>query len=253
METITKEKQEFKISDIIGPVTDKLVITESNRFTLYRMVCTYYGFTIEQVNNKTRKREIVQVRQIAMVLYHLFCKISLAEIGHICGDKDHATILHARRTISNLLDTHYGNLRNEFVELSRKIRIMIQDQKDGMAMDVIYIAHPIGADPEGNVKKVLEIVKQINELHDNVVPFAPYLPDVLALDDNNPKHRSRGIRNDHYLLRSGIITAVWLYGDRISKGMIDEIRIAIKRGIPIKAQTYETLMALEQLYEEGVI
>ncbi|MFA6713490.1 MAG: helix-turn-helix domain-containing protein, partial [Bacteroidales bacterium] len=55
--------------------------------------------------SKTRKREIVQARQIAMYLSRNLTKTSLASIGSQIGGKDHATVLHAYNTVCDLIDT----------------------------------------------------------------------------------------------------------------------------------------------------
>jgi chromosomal replication initiator protein len=60
---------------------------------------------IDLINSKTRKREIVQARQLAMFFSKKHTKSSLATIGQHCGNKDHATVLHACRTVNNLLET----------------------------------------------------------------------------------------------------------------------------------------------------
>ena len=68
----------------------------------------------------------------------------------------------------------------------------------------------------------------------------PYLADLYALDDNVPNDRRRGIKNDIAVLKSGLINEVWLYGDKISKGMQEEIKLAKELNIPIKAMSKET-------------
>ena len=57
------------------------------------------------LKSKTRKREVLQARQIAMFFYKKMTKSSLANIGSHCGGKDHATVLHACRTVLNLSET----------------------------------------------------------------------------------------------------------------------------------------------------
>ena len=57
------------------------------------------------MKSKTRKREIVQARQLAMFFCKQLTKNSLANIGIHCGNKDHATVLHACKTVNNLIDT----------------------------------------------------------------------------------------------------------------------------------------------------
>ena len=61
--------------------------------------------TDEVFLSKTRKREIVQARQIAMYLSRSLTKTSLSSIGSQLGGKDHATVLHACNTVSDLMDT----------------------------------------------------------------------------------------------------------------------------------------------------
>lgn len=100
-------------------------------------------------------------------------------------------------------------------------------------MKIVYIAHPIGGDVDNNVKKVLEIVKHINLSYPKVTPFAPYIVDVLALNEANPEERKRGFKNNKALFESRIIDQVWLYGERVSGGMEIEIDWAKSLGIPV--------------------
>lgn len=104
-------------------------------------------------------------------------------------------------------------------------------------MRIIYIAHPISGDIQGNLNKVLEIVRELNLTEDEIVPFAPYWMDCHALDDNDPVQRERGIKNDHALFNKKFIDEVWLYGDRISNGMKAEIELARSLGIPVVPKT----------------
>lgn len=102
-------------------------------------------------------------------------------------------------------------------------------------MKIAYIAHPISGDVNGNIIKILAIIKHINLNEPDTVPFAPYLPDCMALDDNIPEQRERGIRNDIALFHRGCIDEVRLFGDRISNGMKSEVDLAIELGIPVLA------------------
>lgn len=60
---------------------------------------------LEEIDNKTRKREVVQARQIAMYFSKKYTKCSLATIGSYIGGKDHATVLHACKAVENLIET----------------------------------------------------------------------------------------------------------------------------------------------------
>lgn len=70
-----------------------------------RDVSEFMNIPLEVMESKSRKRELVTARQISMSLAKKFTKDSLASIGNEIGGKDHATVLHACKTINNLLDT----------------------------------------------------------------------------------------------------------------------------------------------------
>ncbi len=72
---------------------------------IQKVVCDYFDLEMELLKSKTRKREVVQARQIAMYFAKKMTKSSLANIGSHCGGKDHATVLHACRTVNNLAET----------------------------------------------------------------------------------------------------------------------------------------------------
>ena len=72
---------------------------------IQKVVCDYFSIPVEKIHSKTRKREIVQARQIAMFFSKSYTKSSLAAIGSKCGNKDHATVLHACKTVKSLADT----------------------------------------------------------------------------------------------------------------------------------------------------
>lgn len=98
---------------------------------------------------------------------------------------------------------------------------------------ISYIAHPIGGDVPGNLKKIDAIVRQINLEEPDVVPFVPYYPDIAAMNDANPWERARGMRNDAEFFKRHTMDEVRVYGDRISEGVANEIRMAKENGIPV--------------------
>ncbi|MBL7883339.1 MAG: chromosomal replication initiator protein DnaA, partial [Bacteroidia bacterium] len=89
---------------------------------IQKVVCDYFDLPIELLKSKTRKREVVQARQIAMYFAKSMTKSSLATIGLHCGGKDHATVLHACRTVNNLMDTD-KRFKVYIDELNKKISI----------------------------------------------------------------------------------------------------------------------------------
>ena len=72
---------------------------------IQKVVCDYFKIPIEKVQSKTRKRDIVQARQLAMFFAKKYTNASLASIGTQIGKRDHATVLHACKTVKNLSET----------------------------------------------------------------------------------------------------------------------------------------------------
>lgn len=72
---------------------------------IQKIVCDYFDIPLDSIMENTRKRPIVQARQIVMYYSKKYTKASLQSIGFQCGNKDHATVLHACKTVKNLIDT----------------------------------------------------------------------------------------------------------------------------------------------------
>lgn len=70
------------------------------------VVCKYYNLEQAAIQTNSRKREIVQARQITMYLAKNYTESSLSHIGKIVGKRDHATVLHACRTVKDQIDTN---------------------------------------------------------------------------------------------------------------------------------------------------
>ncbi len=111
--------------DLAKQMIDKFVKNTAREVSIeyiQKVVCDYFDLPIELMKSKTRKREVVQARQIAMYFSKKMTKSSLANIGMHCGGKDHATVLHACRTVNNLSETD-KNFRAYLVDLEKKLSI----------------------------------------------------------------------------------------------------------------------------------
>jgi chromosomal replication initiator protein len=62
-------------------------------------VCKHFGLEGNAIHTKSRKREVVQARQVAMYLAKNYTDYSTSKIGKFIGNKDHATVLHACKTV----------------------------------------------------------------------------------------------------------------------------------------------------------
>jgi chromosomal replication initiator protein len=73
--------------------------------SIQKIVSDYFDLPVETLKQKTRKREIVQARQISMYFAKKFTKSSLKLIGLHFGGRDHSTVIHALNTVSDLMTT----------------------------------------------------------------------------------------------------------------------------------------------------
>ena len=87
---------------------------------IQKVVSDYFEMDVATLQSKTRKRHIVQARQLAMFFAKKFTKASLASIGSQIGKRDHATVLHACRTVDNLAETD-RQFRKYIDDLSKKL------------------------------------------------------------------------------------------------------------------------------------
>ncbi|MFS8617667.1 MAG: chromosomal replication initiator protein DnaA, partial [Solitalea sp.] len=72
---------------------------------IQKLVCEYFEIPVDAVKSKSRKREIVQARQISMYLAKSHTKASLKSIGQFFGGRDHSTVIYACQTVDDLIDT----------------------------------------------------------------------------------------------------------------------------------------------------
>lgn len=72
---------------------------------IIRLILSWEGYTLDEARVKSRKRERVLARQIAFYFAKSMTNnTTLAVVGAYLG-KDHATVLHAMKTVNNLIDT----------------------------------------------------------------------------------------------------------------------------------------------------
>ena len=85
------------------------------------VVCDYFDLSVDAISTKSRKREVVQARQIAMYLSKKLTQSSLAAIGEAIGKRDHATVLHACKIVGDLMETD-KRFRNSVHEIEQRLK-----------------------------------------------------------------------------------------------------------------------------------
>ncbi|HAE34384.1 MAG: chromosomal replication initiator protein DnaA [Chitinophagales bacterium] len=91
---------------------------------IQKAVCDYFEVPVEKLKEKTRKRAIVQARQLSMYLSKNFTKNSLKSIGKHFGGRDHSTVIHSCQAIQNLMDTD-SKFKESVEDLTKKIQMSI--------------------------------------------------------------------------------------------------------------------------------
>lgn len=120
----TLNKKEIDL-DVAKRVMKNLVKMNTRELTIesiQKMVCEHYNIPYDKLLVKTRKREIVQARQITMFLAKKFTKSSLKNIGEHFGGFDHTTVIHSCQTVEDLMDTD-NEYKDKMDELQQKVHM----------------------------------------------------------------------------------------------------------------------------------
>ncbi len=120
----TLNKKEIDI-DLAKRVMKNFVRTAAKELTIeniQKLVCEFFNLPYDRLLAKTRKREVVQARQITMYLAKKFTKSSLKNIGEHFGGFDHTTVIHSCQTVENLMDTD-TEYNEQLQELLQKVQL----------------------------------------------------------------------------------------------------------------------------------
>lgn len=110
--------------EVVQEILGKMVKNGMSELTVDKIqdiVCQYYHIAPDVLLSKSRKREIVQARQLTMYFCKNYTNASLTTIGRQIGRKDHTTVLYACRAIADLMATD-RTFRGQVEELQQKLR-----------------------------------------------------------------------------------------------------------------------------------
>ena len=119
--TLTKKKITLPLAQ---EVIEKIVTVSTDEISITKIrntVSDYFGISNDVMLSNTRKREIVQARQIAMYLCRNMTGKSLTTIGAELGGKNHATVLHACETVGDLMATD-RSFRQYISDIEKKLK-----------------------------------------------------------------------------------------------------------------------------------
>lgn len=89
---------------------------------IQNLVCEHFSISVDKVKEKTRKRAVVQARQLSMFLAKNYTKSSLKTIGKHFGGRDHSTVIHSCQAVQNLIDTD-EEFKDSVNEIKKKIQM----------------------------------------------------------------------------------------------------------------------------------
>jgi chromosomal replication initiator protein len=104
------------------------MIKASSNMTIEDMildeVSSEFCISVEHIRSKTRRRDIIDPRQIAMYFLREYTELSLKSIGDVLGGKHYTTVIHSINCVSNnmFLDSY----KRRVERIDKSIKIVIQ-------------------------------------------------------------------------------------------------------------------------------
>ena len=89
---------------------------------IQKTVAEYYHLSPDDLKAKTRKKEVVIARQVAMYFSKDYTNHSLKSIGYHFGGRDHSTVIHAVQSINDMIDVN-ANFKTNIDDLRKKLKI----------------------------------------------------------------------------------------------------------------------------------
>lgn len=105
-------------------VMEQNIRFEKKKITVQKIqetVSDFYNVKRDLIQSASRKREIVQARQVTMFFIKKHTELSLSQIGIQVGNRNHATVLHACNTIRDLSEVDKG-FRADIEEIERLLQ-----------------------------------------------------------------------------------------------------------------------------------
>lgn len=120
--SLTKREMDLELAKQIlkNIVTD--IDSEVGIDYIQKTVSEYFNVAMDDLKAKTRKKEIVIARQVAMYFSKDYTNHSLKSIGYHFGGRDHSTVIHAVQSVNDMIDTN-AKFRYSIDELKKKLKI----------------------------------------------------------------------------------------------------------------------------------
>jgi len=120
--TLNKKEIDLQLTKEILKNLVHPIETEVNIDFIQKSVADYFELSLEQLVDKSRKKEIVIARQLGMYFAKEYTNLSLQTIGQYFGKRDHSTVIHAINCVNDLIETD-RKFKKSYQDLQRKLKI----------------------------------------------------------------------------------------------------------------------------------
>jgi chromosomal replication initiator protein len=120
--TLNNKQPDIELAKVVMRNFVRNVSLEISIESIQSLVCEYFDLPVDLLKAKTRKREIVQARQISMYFAKKLTKNSLKTIGEYFGGRDHSTVIHSCQTVEDLMETD-RKFKGFVEDIQKKIKI----------------------------------------------------------------------------------------------------------------------------------
>ncbi len=120
--SLTKEDIDLELAKNILKNIVTEIDSEVGIDYIQKTVSEYFNVAQDDLKAKTRKKEIVIARQVAMYFSKDYTNHSLKSIGYHFGGRDHSTVIHAVQSVNDMIDTN-AKFRYSIEELKKKLKM----------------------------------------------------------------------------------------------------------------------------------
>ncbi len=119
--SITGQRCSYDLANrVLADLIDKTIKAPVTARTILEATSEVFSFTLEQISGGSRRRPLVDARQIAMYVTRNMTDLSYPEIGRAFGNRDHTTVIHAVRKIEHHM-TERKEIFDKVQELQKRV------------------------------------------------------------------------------------------------------------------------------------
>lgn len=119
--SITGQRCSYDLANrVLADLIDKTIKAPVTARTILEATAEVFNFTLDQITGGSRRRPLVDARQIAMYVTRNMTDLSYPEIGRAFGNRDHTTVIHAVRKIEHHM-TERKEIFDKVQELQKRV------------------------------------------------------------------------------------------------------------------------------------